>query len=119
MQDPVELNRSIPFPIQTKRKKAWLIVPENGDSNIEDLGKHLIMRRTGISAHDLRVLDPDLSYTSTILRRERAIVVRLEHIKAIITAAEILVPNPIDPTLESFVWNLKCSLLGLKGTRKI
>ncbi|KAI3984084.1 hypothetical protein MKX01_035211 [Papaver californicum] len=42
------------------------------------------MRRTGLPARDLRILDPVLSYPSTILGREKAIVVNLEHIKAII-----------------------------------
>nr|CAD1838688.1 unnamed protein product [Ananas comosus var. bracteatus] len=56
------------------------------------------MSRTGLPARDLRVLDPLLSYPSTILGRERAIVINLEHIKAIITAAEVLIPNSRDPS---------------------
>ncbi|GKE31671.1 magnesium transporter MRS2-2-like protein, partial [Tanacetum coccineum] len=41
-----------------------------------------------IHARDLRILDPLLSYPSAILGRERAIVLNLEHIKAIVTAEE-------------------------------
>ena len=65
------------------------------------------MRRTGLPARDLRVLDPMLSYPSTILGRERAIVVNLEHIKAIITAAEILMINSTNPLVVQFVIDLQ------------
>ncbi|CAI7855251.1 unnamed protein product, partial [Closterium sp. NIES-53] len=43
--------------------------------------KYAIMRRCSIPARDLRILDPLLSYPSTLLGREQAIVVNLEHIK--------------------------------------
>ena len=43
--------------------------------------KYAIMRRVSIPARDLRILDPLLSYPSTVLGREKAIVVNLEHIK--------------------------------------
>lgn len=73
---------------------------------MEEAGKHSIMRRTGLPARDLRVLDPQLSYPSTILGRERAIVINLEHIKAVITATEVLVPNSRDPLVIPFVQEL-------------
>ncbi|MBA0782647.1 hypothetical protein Gotri_000497, partial [Gossypium trilobum] len=56
------------------------------------------MRRTGLPGRDLRILDPLLSYPSTVLGRERAIVINLEHIKAIITAQEVLLLNSKDPS---------------------
>nr|CAD1838742.1 unnamed protein product [Ananas comosus var. bracteatus] len=78
--------------------REWLVVSDSGRSRLEEVGKHSIMSRTGLPARDLRVLDPLLSYPSTILGRERAIVINLEHIKAIITAAEVLIPNSRDPS---------------------
>ena len=77
------------------RKKAlgtrtWILIDSDGGEQVVEAGKHVIMRRTGLPARDLRILDPILSYPSTILGRERAIVVNLEHIKAIITAQEVL-----------------------------
>jgi hypothetical protein len=54
------------------------------------------MRRCGIPARDLRILDPLLAYPSTILGREKAIVVNLEAIKAIITADEVRHPTHKD-----------------------
>ncbi|KAI3454580.1 hypothetical protein Pfo_011243 [Paulownia fortunei] len=65
------------------------------------------MRRTGLPARDLRILDPVLSYPSTVLGRERAIVVNLEHIKAIITAQEVLFLNSRDPLVTPFVKKLQ------------
>ncbi|KAL7205842.1 hypothetical protein ACSBR2_018712 [Camellia fascicularis] len=102
--------------------KQWLVVSQVGKSRIEEVGKYSIMRRTGIPARDLRILDPMLSYPSTILGRERAIVVNLEHIKAIITANEMLVLNPKDPGVAPFVQDLELKLCnvntGIDGSEK-
>lgn len=49
------------------------------------------MRRCDLPARDLRLLDPLFVYPSTILGREKAIVVNLEKIRCIITADELLV----------------------------
>lgn len=65
------------------------------------------MRRTGLPARDLRILDPMLTYPSTILGREKAIVINLEHIKAVITRSEILVPNSTSPFVGPFVADLQ------------
>ncbi|ONK71000.1 uncharacterized protein A4U43_C04F3690 [Asparagus officinalis] len=73
------------------------------------------MKRTGLPARDMRVLDPLLSYPSTILGRERAIVINLEHIKAIVTAAEVLVPNSKDPMVGPFVQDLRVRVSSSDG----
>ncbi|KAF6140323.1 hypothetical protein GIB67_031079 [Kingdonia uniflora] len=96
---------------QTKRKctgiRAWLVISTLGQSHLEEVDKHSIMRRTGLPARDLRVLDPQLSYPSSILGREKAIVINLEHIKAIVTASEVLVLNSTDPSVAPFVHDLQ------------
>ncbi|XP_043722847.1 magnesium transporter MRS2-F-like isoform X3 [Telopea speciosissima] len=111
-----------PAPPQQRRKgagiRAWLVVSASGNSHLEEVGKHLIMRRTGLPARDLRVLDPGLSYPSTILGRDRAIVVNLEHIKAIITATEIWVLNSKDPSVFPFVRDLECRVSNLNETTR-
>ena len=56
---------------------------------------------------DLRILDPNLSYPSSILGRERAIVVNLERFRAVITAHEVLIPNSKDPVVAPFVRELQ------------
>ncbi|KAK6151914.1 hypothetical protein DH2020_014549 [Rehmannia glutinosa] len=87
--------------------RAWLLVDPMGQTQEVVAGKHAIMRRTGIPARDLRILDPALSYPSTVLGRERAIVVNLEHIKAIITAQEVMFLNSRDPLVTPFVKKLQ------------
>ncbi|KAF5448304.1 hypothetical protein F2P56_028852, partial [Juglans regia] len=82
-----------------------------GKAHVVEAGKHAIMRRTGLPARDLRILDPILSYPSTILGRERAIVINLEHVKAIITAHEVLLLNLRDPSVTPFIEELQRCLL--------
>lgn len=98
------------------RKKAagvrpWLLLDSTGQAQVVEAGKHSIMRRTGLPARDLRILDPLLSYPSTVLGRERAIVINLEHIKAIITAQEVLLLNSKDPSVIPFVDELQKRIL--------
>ncbi|KAJ0074947.1 hypothetical protein Patl1_34888 [Pistacia atlantica] len=109
-----------PFSVPPRQKvlgtKSWLVVSELGESRNEKVGKYWIMRRTGLPARDLRVLDPMLSYPSTIMGRERAIVVNLEHIKAIITAKEVFLLNSINPLVVEFVQDLQHRISSLHGT---
>ncbi|GKD12490.1 magnesium transporter MRS2-3-like protein, partial [Tanacetum coccineum] len=91
--------------------KPWLVLTSTGQSETIEAGKHAIMRRTGLPARDLRILDPILSYPSTVLGRERAIVINLEHVKAIITAQELLLLNSRDPSVVPFLNELKRRIL--------
>lgn len=95
--------------------RTWLVVSESGQSRVEEVGKHVIMRRTGLPARDLRVLDPLLSYPSSILGRERAIVINLEHIKAIVTAKEVLMLNSTNPLVVQFVQDLQHRISSLQA----
>lgn len=87
--------------------RAWLMLESTGTTDVVEAGKHAIMRRTGLPARDLRILDPLLSYPSTVLGRERAIVINLEQIKAIITAQEVLLLNSKDPFVTPFIEELQ------------
>ncbi|KAI3859085.1 hypothetical protein MKX03_008150 [Papaver bracteatum] len=72
---------------KTASSRSWISLDCTGKATVLDVD---IMQRVHIHARDLRILDPLLSYPSAILRRERAIIVNLEHIKAILTAEEVL-----------------------------
>jgi hypothetical protein len=58
--------------------KTWMLLDDKGDTMLLEVDKYAIMHRVGIHARDLRILDPLLSYPSTILGRERAVVLNLE-----------------------------------------
>jgi len=87
--------------------KSWMVVSETGESRVEDIDKHSIMQRTGLPTRDLRALDPKLSNPSSILGREKAIVVNLEHIQAIITSNEVLMINSTNPFFLRFLQDLQ------------
>jgi magnesium transporter len=76
--------------------RSWTKVDKNGNSKILKLDKATIMRHCSLPARDLRLLDPLFIYPSTILGREKAIVVSLEQIRCIITADEVILMNSLD-----------------------
>ncbi|KAE8701431.1 Magnesium transporter MRS2-I [Hibiscus syriacus] len=86
---------------------SWVSIDAKGEVGVFDIDKYAIMRRVQVHARDLRILDPMLSYPSTILGREKAIVLNLEHIKAIITAEEVLLRDPFDDNVIPIVAELK------------
>ncbi|RXH70681.1 hypothetical protein DVH24_013427 [Malus domestica] len=82
-----------------------------------DVDKYAIMHRVHIHARDLRIVDPLLSYPSTILGRDMAIVLNLEvHIKAIITAEEVLLRDPLDENVIPVVEELQRRLPPVNAT---
>ncbi|WVZ85672.1 hypothetical protein U9M48_032567 [Paspalum notatum var. saurae] len=88
----------------------WAAVSGAGAWRVEAIGKHRLMRRTGLPARDLRALDPALSYPSSVMPRDRAVVVNLDRVRAVVTAAEVLVPAPRDPAVAPLVRELRARL---------
>lgn len=74
-----------------------------------------IMRRCNLPARDLRLLDPLFVYPSTILGREKAIVMNLEQIRCIITADEVLLLNSLDSYVLQYVAELQRRLAMKNG----
>ncbi|KAH9299267.1 hypothetical protein KI387_030949, partial [Taxus chinensis] len=87
--------------------KSWIRVGTNAVSELLDADKFTIMRRCDLPARDLRLLDPLFDYPSTILGREKAIVVNLEQIRCIITADEVLLLNCLDTYVLQYVEELQ------------
>lgn len=58
--------------------RSWMVMDASGQETVLDVDKYAIMHRVQIHARDLRILDPFLSYPSTILGRDKAIVLNLE-----------------------------------------
>lgn len=75
--------------------RSWITIDQDGNFEILELDKTTIMRHCSLPARDLRLLDPLFIYPSTILRREKAIVVNLEQIRCIITADEVILMNSL------------------------
>ncbi|XP_059433188.1 magnesium transporter MRS2-I-like isoform X1 [Corylus avellana] len=104
-RDGLEIQAS--FKKKTAVSSSWLLMDHSGRSSVLDVDKYAIMRRVQIHARDLRILDPLLSYPSTILGRGKVIVLNLEHIKAIITAEEVLLRDPFDDNVIPVVEELQ------------
>ncbi|KAK4801169.1 hypothetical protein SAY86_021656 [Trapa natans] len=86
--------------------RSWIRVDTSGNSEAIEVDKFTMMRRCDLPARDLRLLDPLFVYPSTILGRERAIVVNLEQIRCIITADEVLL-NSLDSYVLQYVVELQ------------
>ncbi|GAA0147294.1 RNA splicing factor [Lithospermum erythrorhizon] len=87
--------------------RSWIRVDSSGTSQVIEVDKFTMMRRCDLPARDLRLLDPLFVYPSTILGREKAIVVNLEQIRCIITADEVLLLNSLDTYVLQYVVELQ------------
>uniref|UniRef100_A0A7N0T2M3 Magnesium transporter n=1 Tax=Kalanchoe fedtschenkoi TaxID=63787 RepID=A0A7N0T2M3_KALFE len=98
--------------------RSWIRVDASGNSQIIEVDKFTMMRRCDLPARDLRLLDPLFVYPSTILGREKAIVVNLEQIRCIITADEVLLLNSLDSYVLQYVVELQRRLTS-SGTGEV
>ncbi|GAB2293679.1 Magnesium transporter MRS2-1 [Dionaea muscipula] len=87
--------------------RSWIRVDTSGNSGVIEVDKFTMMRRCDLPARDLRLLDPLFVYPSTILGREKAIVVNLEQVRCIITADEVLLLNSLDSYVLHYVVELQ------------
>ena len=78
--------------------RSWLRVTPDGAVARLLLDKHEVARRCAVPVRDLRLLEGSLVATSAtaLLPRERAIVVSLDYVKAIVTHSEVLSPDSTD-----------------------
>ncbi|PIA63175.1 hypothetical protein AQUCO_00200891v1 [Aquilegia coerulea] len=93
--------------------RSWIQIDQSGNSRVLELDKGTLMRNCSLPARDLRLLDPMFIYPSTILGREKAIVVNLEQIRCIITADEVILMNSLDGCVMQYESEL-CKRLQMK-----
>ncbi|KAG8461236.1 hypothetical protein KFE25_002425 [Diacronema lutheri] len=79
------------------------------------LDRNQVRKMTGVPPRDLRVMDPTLNYPSSIMIRERALVVNLEHVKAIITADFMLLQQLDSHAVTAFLDKTRRRLLASDG----
>lgn len=93
------------------KKKAgsrlWMRFDRTGQSEVTELDKNAIIRRASIPTRDLRILGPIFSHSSNIIAREKAMIINLEFIKAIVTAEEVLLLDPLCQEVIPFVEQLR------------
>ncbi|XP_028778168.1 magnesium transporter MRS2-5-like [Neltuma alba] len=82
--------------------RSWIKIDQDGNSQIVTLDKASIMRHCSLPSRDLRLLDPMFIYPSSILGREKAIVVNLEQIRCIITADEVFLMNSLNGSVGKY-----------------
>ncbi|KAL3350080.1 hypothetical protein AABB24_022882 [Solanum stoloniferum] len=116
--DNGEPQNSISMPagtVKASKKKVggarlWMRFDRWGQSELNEWDKNAIIKRAGIPTRDLRILGPIFSHSSSILAREKAMVVNLEFIRAIITAEEVLLLDPLRQEVLPFVDQLRQQL---------
>lgn len=86
--------------------RSWILIDTKGNSEVVELDKSTLMRRCSLPSRDLRLLDPLFIYPSSILGREKAIVVSLEQIRCIITADEVILKNSVEESVLQFQFEL-------------
>ncbi|CAK9168268.1 unnamed protein product [Ilex paraguariensis] len=91
--------------------RLWMRFDKSGQSELIECEKSTIIKRVSVPARDLRILGPVFSHSSNILAREKAMVVNLEFIKAIVTSEEVLLLDPLRQEVLPFVDQLRQQLL--------
>ncbi|KAK8948142.1 putative magnesium transporter MRS2-G [Platanthera guangdongensis] len=93
------------------KKKAgsrlWMRFDRTGQSEVAELDKNAIIRWTSIPTRDLRILGPIFSQSSNIIAREKAMIINLEFMKAIVTAEEVLLLDPLSQEVLPFIEQLR------------
>ncbi|XP_047968944.1 magnesium transporter MRS2-5-like isoform X1 [Salvia hispanica] len=86
--------------------RSWILIDTKGNSEVMELDKPTVMRRCLLPSRDLRLLDPLFIHPSSILGRDKAIVVSLEQIRCIITADEVILKNSVEDSVLQYKYEL-------------
>ncbi|KAJ8755679.1 hypothetical protein K2173_022274 [Erythroxylum novogranatense] len=110
-----EANENGGLAVEKLKKKAigarlWMRLDRFGNSELVECDKSTIIKRAAIPSRDLRILGPVFSHSSRIIAREKAMVVNLEFLRAIVTAEEVLILDPLHQEVLPFVDQLRQQL---------
>jgi magnesium transporter len=92
------------------RNFRWACIRSDGTRDII-FNKSLVRELSGVPYRDMRVTEPALHYPPSIMIRERAIIVNLEHVKVIITVDCVLVHQTDHPLVPAFIERMAKLLL--------
>ncbi|ONL93482.1 putative magnesium transporter MRS2-H isoform X2 [Zea mays] len=96
---------------RTRRRKAparlWMRMDRWGRCEVFMTNGAFVAERSGVHARDLRIVGPLLSRCPGILAREKAMVIDLEFIRAIVTADEVLLLEPLAQEVIPFIDKLR------------
>lgn len=110
---PIQPVRATNTRFAARSKQSWMRIDANGSVNVVHLDKLHMTHEVGIQLRDLRVVDPYMSnnYPSTILIRDKGLIVAIEFVRVIITTAAIWVNNiedvAVKPLVEAITQRLK------------
>nr|CAB3497148.1 unnamed protein product [Digitaria exilis] len=94
-----------------RRNKAparlWMRMDRRGGCEVFVCDKAFVAERSGVHTRELRLIGPILSRGPSILAREKAMVINLEFIRAIVTADEVLVLEPLAQEVIPFIDKLR------------
>ncbi|KAL6907677.1 hypothetical protein ACP4OV_002716 [Aristida adscensionis] len=99
-----------PAAVRSSKKspaRLWMRLDRRGGCEVFMCDKAFVAERTGVHTRDLRVIGPLLSRYPSITAREKAMVINLEFIRAIVTADEILLLEPLAHEVLPFVDKLR------------
>ncbi|KAL6648834.1 hypothetical protein ACP70R_013058 [Stipagrostis hirtigluma subsp. patula] len=116
-----------PAAVRSSKKapaRLWMRLDRRGSCEIFMRDKAFVAARTGVHTRDLRAIGPLLSHHPCIIAREKAMVINLEFIRAIVTADEVLLLEPLAHEVLPFVDKLRKqfplkSLEGDAGARHV
>eukprot|EP00249_Psilotum_nudum_P007854 c20869_g1_i3 orf=359-1546(+) len=86
---------------------SWIRIDSSGNPQVLEVDRTALMKHCNLPARDLRLLDPLFVYPSTILGRQKAIVVNMERVRCIITADEVFLLNSEDNYALQYVTELQ------------
>ena len=73
-------------------QRKWLVLDVDGESTFLEATKMEMQRELGVPFRDLMILDPALPtrYPSSVFIRPRALVINLEHIRAVVVSTRVV-----------------------------